>query len=352
VLFGWSTSDFSNVGITNSASTFIAQPLSIDANACATVKPVPDPSNAGAFIVTSTAAVPAANQGGTGSLQVAVQGYVAHDFGAANTQWFSDGVTLRRVTVPNVVKSAAISGQAVDRRTVVDVQKCDVCHKQLSLHGGNRTDNILVCAMCHNPNATDSVGRLSQGITWGNAATTASDGLGEQTIDLKVFIHALHAAPDLVEFLGSAYTPFAFYGYSTTPGEAPTTFVDMTPFPTAVGGGGGPTINHCTGCHAGTTYYPPDPSSSVQATTTQTTDNSGTALATPLATTAGAAVCSSCHVTSSAKAHMSQNGASFTAPKNPITGALVSPSQESCLVCHGPGSVEDVAVVHLLSSFP
>ena len=41
------------------------------------------------------------------------------------------------------------------RRLVVDIAKCDVCHDVLSLHGNNRTDEPGVCAVCHNPNATD-----------------------------------------------------------------------------------------------------------------------------------------------------------------------------------------------------
>ena len=46
---------------------------------------------------------------------------------------------------------------------------------------------------------------------------------------------------------------------------------------------------------------------------------------------------------------MSQNGGHFAAVKN-ANGTLKQPSQESCLVCHGPGAFEDVAVVHNLAS--
>ncbi|HXQ63978.1 MAG TPA: hypothetical protein VN787_03930, partial [Steroidobacteraceae bacterium] len=142
------------------------------------------------------------------------------------------------------------------------------------------------------------------------------------------------------------YTPYVVYHGSAR------NWITSTPFPTPAGSGpsGGPTINHCTGCHEAGTYYPADPSSSVMATTTDTSSPSEVAAGGPLATTAGAAVCSSCHVQASAKDHMSQNGANFAAVKN-ANGTLMQPSQESCLVCHGAGAVEDVAVVHNLASF-
>ena len=41
---------------------------------------------------------------------------------------------------------------------VVELAKCQVCHgvnDGLALHGGNRTDSIEQCVMCHNSNATD-----------------------------------------------------------------------------------------------------------------------------------------------------------------------------------------------------
>jgi cytochrome c553 len=48
---------------------------------------------------------------------------------------------------------------------------------------------------------------------------------------------------------------------------------------------------------------------------------------------------------------MIQNGANFTAAKT-ASGALISSSVETCAICHGPGAVADVKVVHDLASFP
>ena len=57
-----------------------------------------------------------------------------------------------------------------------------------------------------------------------------------------------------------------------------------------------------------------------------------------------AAACSGCHDDIYAKAHMEQNGASFY-----IIQALIgtnSDTTESCSVCHAPGRVADIDVVH------
>jgi OmcA/MtrC family decaheme c-type cytochrome len=252
---------------------------------------------------------------------------------------------------------AAITDKApVARRNVADVVKCDGCHDQLNGHGNNRVGSVQMCATCHNPNATDvraranyKVNGVATPINWTNPDPV--DKRGEQTIDLKVMIHAIHAAPDIAgyaAFAGFTYTPYVVYHNGRPHQEQGVNGWALgTPFPTPAGSGpgGGPTINHCTGCHIGTTYYPPDPSTSPALPTATRTD------ATPAATTAGAAVCSSCHVTSTAMNHMTQNGGSFTAQKDPVTGKQVGGSQESCVVCHAAGAIEDVAVVHKLSSF-
>ena len=51
------------------------------------------------------------------------------------------------------------------RRPIVDINKCHQCHDgkqhgdvlvpRLSLHGSNRTENLGLCVVCHNPNQTD-----------------------------------------------------------------------------------------------------------------------------------------------------------------------------------------------------
>ena len=67
------------------------------------------------------------------------------------------------------------------------IDKCDDCHKQLALHGNNRTDKPEVCAMCHNPNATDIRRRVA------GSACVNELGTDDQSIDMKNMIHAIHA---------------------------------------------------------------------------------------------------------------------------------------------------------------
>jgi hypothetical protein len=49
---------------------------------------------------------------------------------------------------------AVTDGNAVERRMVVDDAKCEACHLNLSLHGGNRHD-VTYCSTCHTPDRLD-----------------------------------------------------------------------------------------------------------------------------------------------------------------------------------------------------
>ncbi|MCS6948550.1 MAG: hypothetical protein NZM12_13145, partial [Steroidobacteraceae bacterium] len=62
------------------------------------------------------------------------------------------------------------------------------------------------------------------------------------------------------------------------------------------------------------------------------------------------AVCSGCHVGAQAEAHMLQNGGSKTLSKN-ADGTTAGGPLETCSVCHGPGRVADVKVVHKIGRF-
>jgi OmcA/MtrC family decaheme c-type cytochrome len=339
IAFAYSSKDYTNIG--SGVASEIAQPFTIPVT-CGATSPVANGD--GTFTATATTAVPA---GAVGSAGVMLQGHPAHEFG--NVAFFYNtgevGTSEQEIPIPqpNAMFYAAITDKApVARRTVADVALCDKCHDQLNGHGNNRVGNVEMCTTCHNPNATDVVARGKKGINW--TTTDPTDGRGEQTIDMKVMIHAIHAGPDIAGYAAAAgftYTPYVIYHGSAR------SWVTSTPFPTPAGTGpsGGPTINHCTGCHEAGTYYPPDPSGPALPSATRTD-------ATPTATTAAAAVCSSCHITATAMDHMKQNGGSFTAAKDPVTGNVVGGSQESCVVCHSAGGIEDVAVVHKLSSFP
>jgi len=186
------------------------------------------------------------------------------------------------------------------RRTKVDINRCDVCHSRLTRHN-NRTENIQVCVMCHNPGAAKSSGG---------------------PMDMKQFIHRIHA-------------------------------VDGIRYPQRV--------SNCVACHTDDGFYPLALDSGVLATSVDrgadTTDPTDNTRITP-----NAATCSVCHSGADATLHMQQNGASFDAcqesdgttrerldfcgPGGNKTGAII---QESCTVCHDPGRTADVAVMHSLN---
>jgi hypothetical protein len=62
---------------------------------------------------------------------------------------------------------------------------------------------------------------------------------------------------------------------------------------------------------------------------------------TTLVTSPTATVCSACHDSDQAQAHMSQNGGSLY-----LTRALGLQKEETCLLCHGSGKLADIKAVH------
>ena len=96
-----------------------------------------------------------------------------------------NGILTAAVPVKNMFKDFAITDStAVPRRAVVNFEKCQKCHTgtmhdnvwipRFSLHGANRTEELGVCVMCHNPNLTDIPYRTS-----GN----------EESLDLRRLAH-------------------------------------------------------------------------------------------------------------------------------------------------------------------
>ncbi|MGI9246787.1 MAG: OmcA/MtrC family decaheme c-type cytochrome, partial [Steroidobacteraceae bacterium] len=264
----------------------------------------------GSFTVTSTTPIPAT---ATGTAIVAIEGHPAVDADG-------DG-TVDRIPVRNVHRFAGITdATAQPRRDVVDIRRCDQCHGVLSLHGNNRTDDIQVCATCHNPNATD-VGRRVAGSECVNEL-----GTDDAPIDLKYMIHAIHAGNIDVCGFGNTANRFGDVSY---PGQ----------------------LNNCEGCHLPNTYYPVD--ATPETGVLPTTFDAGadvTSLADDRAVTPNSAVCSACHASPAARAHMDQNGGSFDAAKT-ATGRLASGTIETCGLCHGSGRVADVKQVHQVPLF-
>ena len=313
----WSTTDYTNVG--SGVITEAAEPISAPVTCAATP---PTANGDGSYTITFPTAIPVGIKGSAGIL---FQGHPAHDFG--------DGNGAQEIPVPNAVSYASITDSTpVPRREVAAVANCNTCHFQLNGHGNNRVDSVQACAFCHNPNATDVVARITAGIT--PAHPDPTDGLAEQSMDLKVMIHAIHASAVRTADFG---TPYILYHMGSVHNFSTLGFSGLT--------------NNCLACHDADTYYPPDPSSSTVLASTISTyvndvGNSGPTGQT--AVTAATAACSACHQAATEKTHMMQNGGSFTALKNASSQVV---STETCSICHGPGAIADVKVVHNVAAY-
>ncbi len=351
----WDTSDYTNWGsaATPAASTW-GQPISLNPlSGCGTATPAPGltgPDANGAFTMTSPTplptppALPVACPPASGTacpaianVGVVVEGHpgvVLSGWGAASP------AAAAAIPVTSAVGYGNVAGGApVARRTVVDAAKCDVCHNVLSLHGTNRNNNTQICVVCHNPASTD----VSQRLAHTTATTPGIDGLWEESIDFKYMIHAIHDGADR----SAAGIPLVIYGF----GGSINNFGDVV-YPSP--------INRCDTCHENTTtnasYYPVS-DSKVQATTFTTGLASNAPqppVANPVATSANMTVCSACHSTynwTATAAHILQNGGSTSVMKDAEGRTIPGSSQastESCSVCHGPGGVADLQVVHHL----
>ena len=246
------------------------------------------------------------------------------------------------VPAPNVWKTAT---GFTGRRAIVDNGKCNACHGflgvQPNFHAGQRNDGPT-CSWCHNPN------RASSGWSAGS----------------KYFIHAVHAGRKRVE-------EFTWHALAAGPGY------DEIEFPG--------TLNTCTTCHVAGTYdftnatnlaavdrmqvttvatgvYNSDPlvnssyytlapyivadgvtsygsGFSFNAGTGVTTQGAGTNLV--MSPVTGA--CASCHDSTAAVNHMEDFGGDFYQTR---TNALDTSQPEQCMICHGPGRVAAIGLVH------
>lgn len=303
----WNTGEFTNVGSGSATATSgtPGQPVQIGflANTAACLTGVPCPPQAlgrptanadGSFSKAALRPVPAT--GVTGSGAAIIEGRPAVQVGVDPV---TSAPVYSRVRVVSVGRPFAITDNvAVARRSVVDTAKCNDCHFDLSIHGGGRTANTELCSACHNPNIT--------------CRTVGASG----TTDLKVMTHGLHAGT--FNSCGHDFTDVVY------PGR----------------------VNNCEGCHKANTFYPVD-GTKVFATAI----NAGADRTNPdddIRVTPNLAVCSTCHTSTLAVAHMKQNGASDAATQ--LSNGTPS-TIETCTLCHGPGKASDLREAHKIDQF-
>lgn len=322
--FAWDTNDYGNDG----SGSNPGQPISVNVLSSAAVD-----NGDGTYTLFSPTPIP---YGTTGSGGVALEGHPAGDYDG-------DGNYTDRVPVTSVVQYFPITdATAQPRRVVADLAGCQNCHGQndgLSLHGSNRTDNVQLCVMCHNPNATDISQRPIDPDGMPNGVNTAAaDGLEQAPINFSYMIHSIHGA----EVHGSDYVIYGFGG-------------SVNNFSGVLYPG---VLANCTQCHAGDSYVPPLNEgllgTTVDTHATVVSNGSGGKTFTPpdaLADSAAfsrisptASACSACHNDSASRAHMEQNGGSFSIIQAAIGGT--GATTEACAVCHKSGAIADVKFVH------
>jgi OmcA/MtrC family decaheme c-type cytochrome len=223
-----------------------------------------------------------------------------------------------RIPVRDAVDDVNVEPGGVpgSRRQVVDVAQCNACHDAagagLSVHGDNRTSEIVACATCHNPDATDIARRPAD-------PSMALDGKKEEAIDFKRMIHQIHMGEDLENGL-------VLYGFGGSPNDFSSVgFVGNT--------------RNCLTCHEAGTYSTEDAWYSLASTI-----DTGPVRTDPsddLNISQTAAACSSCHDDDGAMSHMLGHGASFMALDEniarPDPDPLPEPTPLAMLLAGGAG---------------
>ncbi len=189
----------------------------------------------------------------------------------------------------NPIFHAAIGdGGTGPRRDVVAMDKCNVCHDVLSLHGGQRF-NVQECMACHRPNNSD-------------VARRPPEEAPPESVDMRYMIHRIHTGLELVN-------DFTVYGFGGTPHN-----YNHVGYP-------GDRRN-CEGCHEEGTYGVPLPEGTQEVITLRDWYS-------PMQP--AAASCLACHSSVDAAAHAYVNTAPFG---------------EACAACHGEDREFSVDRVH------
>jgi len=220
-----------------------------------------------------------------------------------------------------VIYAAVTDATAVARRQVVDTDKCNACHKDLTAH--NTRNTAEYCILCHNPERTN----------WQYSPHLEGSAVTPISMDFKVLIHKIHRGENLQQPYAVGASPLAS---SANPYGTQMDFGGLR-YPGQLG--------DCQGCHLPNTELLPlaaNVRSTRYDTYTCTEDPSADAdsycpdaartITVTSYTTPAQSVCTSCHDGTSAVAHAQLN-----------TTAL---GVESCATCHGPGQAFDAASYH------
>ncbi|MBI4441787.1 MAG: OmcA/MtrC family decaheme c-type cytochrome, partial [Acidobacteria bacterium] len=225
---------------------------------------------------------------------------------AVGAEFYNDGVPLagplmgQNITAEetgfNPILYFSVDGSPVKkRRQVVDVNaKCNICHKSLRAHHGNRLDTSY-CVMCHNPATMDNPDGSR------NAGYKVPAGLAKTSISLQFMIHRWHAGAEL----SRDYTVYRSRGVYTA---------NEVHYPAD--------LRNCSKCHVGNSFTLPLPAG-------VTNTLAPREFYSPLGPAASA--CLGCHDTEYAAAH---------------AFSMTTSIGEACAACHGEGKELAVSRVH------
>ena len=255
------------------------------------------PTGDGNYSYTFQAKIPA---DATGTYAVGIQGArqtaLKDPSGEAAKNAAGHPLVTSDVGFNRVAYGAVTDAQPMPRKKVVDINKCNVCHETLALHGGSRR-NTEFCVLCHNPQNTD-IGKR----------TTAKGPLPPESITFGWLIHKVHTGEEQEENL-------VIYGGSpASPGP-----IDLSEarFPTD--------RRNCEKCHVPGSNLLSNMRNGVQPTTVKVGDTVFSSTP-PIQT-----VCTGCHDSGPAKTH---------------TQAQTVNGKESCVVCHNEGREFAVSKAH------
>jgi len=315
--------------ITPAGTTAVGTPITVPASAT-----TPTKNADGSYTITFFQALPATATG-TGVIGLEGTRYYtipatqkkaarAVRAGGKSVQYYFDLTTGSQIT-----------DLAKQRRKSVDAEtKCNSCHSRLLLHGGNRTNEVQECVICHNPNATD---RSDSSTTAGNRSVTkdaagnitaynsGADGKFSQSVHFKVMIHRIHTGERLDLTKNNANGTVSYFINSPA-----NDFSDIT-YPRD--------RRDCLACHIEgdpILYGLPLPDGVLGTKTLTGATISGT---TPTFTATiqppGTATCLSCHDTGFELNHTASH----------VTGSGAA-AQEFCVACHQTGLLQAVDTAH------
>jgi len=255
----------------------------------------------------------------TGDVAIALGGHPAWEYTDADgTTYFDRAAAVSAVYYPGEPRQAAFKSE-----------NCNVCHKRLQRHGGNRNGNYEFCLICHNgdaavcdsnpysasiPPVPDDPSRYG----------SCPDGVGQEGYHFGRMIHSIHTASPT--FMGGEFSEVLFPQ----------------------------NVANCETCHTPGLY------NVARSTARAVSTNQGDDIRVwtdDIATTPTAAVCGVCHTSTAAVGHFDSMGAQLDTLKCEIVGAGCGApdgssgsglpnGQESCAVCHGTGREFETSKYH------